>query len=336
MSAPSTRLAQPAQLVQPAQRVQPAQFIGVDVAKDELVIAHDGQLRTLANAKRAILTWLKSLPAGCAIALEATGGYHLLLADLAHAAGHTVFVLNPQEIKHYRLATRQRAKTDECDARLIARYLQREHAQLRAYQPLSAGLRRLSSLVRRRAVIVKCHTQVRLSLDAQAKELGLRAAFQELLKAHQRLLALIDRQIEKLLAQEEHREMAQRLQSILGVGRLSGAALLLALERGTFADADAFVAFLGLDPVPRDSGQSRGQRRLSKQGDSETRRLLYAAALSASQTKLWNPLYQRYLERGFSTTQALCILARKIARTAWSLYTHGTTFCPERLTKALT
>jgi transposase len=313
----------------------------VDVAKAELVIAQDGHVRTLDNGKRAIVAWLKRLPAGCVLALEATNRYHLLLADLAHAAGHTVYVLNPQALKHDRTATGKRAKTDDCDARLLARYVEREHAHLRPDVPLTPGQRRLSRLLRRRAVVVKTTTQLRLSLEPEAKELGLGAVVREVLQAQQRLLKAIDlkaidRQIERLLAQPEHHATAARLQSIVGVGPLSGAALLVALERGQFADADAFVAFLGLDPVPRDSGQKHGQRRLSKQGDSETRRLLFNAALSASQTPVWRPLYRGYLERGLSAIQALCILARKIARTAWSLYHHGTTFSPERLTKPLT
>ena len=35
-------------------------------------------------------------------------------------------------------------------------------------------------------------------------------------------------------------------------------------------------------------------------------------------------------------TAALVILARRIARTAWSMYTYKTDFDPARLTKALT
>jgi hypothetical protein len=47
-------------------------------------------------------------------------------------------------------------------------------------------------------------------------------------------------------------------------------------------NADAFVAFTGLDPRPDDSGQHHGKRRLSKRGPTELCRLLYLAALSGS------------------------------------------------------
>jgi transposase len=310
----------------------------VDVAKDELVIAHANRLFSLPNQKRRLRAWLKTLPAHCYVALESTGRYHLLLADLAHAAGHQVFVLNPQQVKHYRTATGKRAKTDECDAKLIARYLEKELAHLRRYHPLSPDQQALSRLLRRRACLVKATTQLRLSFQDDAGELKVARSFQNLLKAHQQLLKTLDKKIEEHLAhcEKEQPQVVERLRSIVGVGPLSCAALLVALEKGEFPDADAFVAFLGLDPVARDSGKHQGRRRLSKKGDSEIRRLLFGAALSASQTKVWNPIYQRYLERGLSRIQSLCILARKLARTAWSIYTHGTTFCPERLTQPLT
>ena len=97
-----------------------------------------------------------------------------------------------------------------------------------------------------------------------------------------------------------------------------------------------FVAFTGLDPRPDDSGQHRGKRRLSKRGPSELRRLLYVAAMSAKKTKVWKPLFEHYRTKGLSTTAALVILARRIARTAWSMYTYNTEFDPARLTKSLT
>jgi transposase len=113
-------------------------------------------------------------------------------------------------------------------------------------------------------------------------------------------------------------------------------ALANTLERVPLKNADAFVAFTGLDPRPDDSGQHRGKRRLSKRGPSELRRLLYLAAMSAKKTKAWKPLFEQYRAKGLSTTACFVILARRIARTAWSMYTYKIEFDPERLAKGLT
>ncbi len=68
---------------------------GIDVAKDTLQIAwaESPAELCLANRRRAIADWLAKLAPGSRIAMEATGRYHLLLAELAHAAGMIVYVL---------------------------------------------------------------------------------------------------------------------------------------------------------------------------------------------------------------------------------------------------
>ncbi|WP_295521816.1 transposase, partial [uncultured Pseudacidovorax sp.] len=86
------------------------------------------------------------------------------------------------------------------------------------------------------------------------------------------------------------------------------------------ASADAVVAFTGLNPRPNDSGKKTGQRRLSKKGWPESRRLLYAAAMSAARTKTWKSFYQAQRSKGLSTTAALVVLARKLMRVAFSLF----------------
>jgi transposase len=84
--------------------------------------------------------------------------------------------------------------------------------------------------------------------------------------------------------------------------------------------ANAVIAFTGLDPRPNDSGKKTGQRRLSKRGWPEIRRLMYAAAMSAARTKTWNGYYRAQRDKGLSTTAALVVLARKLLRVAFSLF----------------
>jgi transposase len=122
----------------------------------------------------------------------------------------------------------------------------------------------------------------------------------------------------------------------VGVGPLVGLSLTNTLERVPFRNADAFVAFTGLDPRAKDSGQKSGRRRLSKRGPAELRRLLFNAAMAAVRTKVWKPIYDAYRTQGWSGTATLVIIARKIARAAWSIHRYQTIFNPDRLTKGLT
>lgn len=78
--------------------------IGVDVAKHEIVAyrADVDQSVIIANERCALKKWLKTLPSGRSIALEATNVYHLETVELAHALGHRVFIVDPGKLNKYR------------------------------------------------------------------------------------------------------------------------------------------------------------------------------------------------------------------------------------------
>lgn len=308
--------------------------IGGDVAKDAIVVACAEQSfapRAIANRRPALVAFLKTLPPGSRIGMESTGTYHELFATLAQKMGFVVFVLNPKDTRHYAKAVGQRGKTDRVDAKLIARFVDHEHAKLHPWIPPTPEQRQLNRLLKRRAKLSSIKASLAQSLNGLS---GFSTELKALVERVQRVIARIDANIKALIAASTERQQAYtRLLSIPSVGSVVGSGVLVHLERLPFPDADAFVAFTGLDPRPDDSGHHHGRRRLSKRGPSELRRLLYLAAMSAAHTKVWKPLYQHYLAQGLPTTAALVILARRIARTAWSIYTHKTTFDAERLTK---
>ena len=105
------------------------------------------------------------------------------------------------------------------------------------------------------------------------------------------------------------------------------------LQSRHFPHPDAFVAYCGLDVKVIQSGQRKGQRGLTKQGDAELRRLLYLAAKASLRSKdtTFRVQYERELTKGLSKTAALCAVARKLARLCWSLVTHGSTYDPARV-----
>jgi transposase len=311
--------------------------VGVDVAKDTVVVASADQrwpVQQVRNQRSALRAWLKTLPAGSRIGLESTGPYHELLADLAHGHGHTVYLLNPMETRHYAQALGARAKTDRVDAMLLARMIAQEHAGLRAYTPPTAQQRQVDRLMRRRAKIVRLKSALKLTM---ANLEGCTSEVNAVVRKLDALLAKLDATMATVAAQSpSHQQAQQRVETIVGVGPLVGMGLTNTLERVPFRNADAFVAFTGLDPRAKDSGQKSGRRRLSKRGPAELRRLLFNAAMSAVKTKAWKPIYDSYRIQGWSSTATLVIIARKIARAAWSIHRYQTTFNPDRLTRGLT
>jgi transposase len=78
--------------------------------------------------------------------MEATGIYWQALATHLADAQHQVSVVNPAQISAYAKSVLQRGKTDVQDARLIARFCERERPAL--WQPAPANQRELLQLVR--------------------------------------------------------------------------------------------------------------------------------------------------------------------------------------------
>jgi transposase len=308
-------------------------YIGVDVAKKEVVIAcsqNTFPVRTVSNTPTALRKFLKTLPPDTRIGMEATGHYHQDLADLAVSLGLSVYVLNPKDVWHYAKGVGMRAKTDVVDAALIARYIANEAVHLRAYEPATAEQRLMDQLLKRRAKIVSLKTAFRLScadapfLNSQAEKLI--ADFTDVLKQ-------IDQEIARLNATiPKRQEQVKHLQSIAGVGLLTSSWLANLFDRVKFKNSDAVVAFVGIDPRPCDSGQKRGRRRLSKRGPSEGRRLLYNAAMAAAKSPVWKPLYEHYRHLGWPSTATIVIIARKILRIAFTLTKKGSCFDPNLVT----
>ena len=293
-------------------------IVGVDVAKNELVIyqAERDLLETITNDKAAIKKWLKALPTPVDLAIESTNIYHLEFADLAHEAGCTIYMVGGYELSHYRKGVKIRAKTDALDAKLLARYLKNEYEELHPWIPPSPLYRRLLSLFRRRAALV----QARVGLvQSWANEPLLKTAFAEQLASMRRLEILVEKMINDHLNEAGLLAQLKRCMKVEGIGFLTGARLIAAFQRGDFRNADAFIAFLGMDLRVSKSGQKDGRRSLTKRGDPEARRLLHNAAMSASRTPAWKEFYEAQRARGFSTTQALVILARKLARVVFAL-----------------
>lgn len=314
--------------------MQSAPFIGVDVSKAELVIADSataGQVTRIPNQKRRTKQWLRTLPAGTRIGVESTGRYHELVVNLAHELGFTVYLLNPRDLHHYGKAVHNGRKTDPLDAELIARYLAHEHARLRPYSPPTAYEQNLLLLQRQRAQVVQkkaALTQSLADLDAACQ-----AALTEALASLQRLADSLDARIQALIAQDGERQaLNQHLRTIPGVGPLCGAHLAALLPCVRPDNADALVGYVGLDPKPRDSGCRKGQRKLSKQGPAETRRLLYLAAKTAARVSPeWRQRYQDLLAQGRAPAEAINILARRLLRIAYALYCQGTGYvAPEQ------
>lgn len=313
-----------------------ATIIGVDVAKASFVMATFGTdaSLTVANTPAAIKAWLRRIPAGCSIAMESTGRYHLELATQAKATGHVVFVLNALDVHHYAKAMGQRGKTDPLDASLIAQYVAHQlmgqgNRRLRPWEPVPQALSQLRDLLNARSQLSNSNAKLGMALEHVTLLANEAKVLQD---SFQTLMAQIDAKVAALVsADAQLTQGCKLLRSITGVGP-QGAALLTGLfARISFANSDALVAFTGLDPRPEDSGTKKGRRKLSKKGDPQLRRQLYLCAMAATRSPIFRPPYEALRARGLSSTAALVVLARKLLRIAFAVWKSGMPFDPQRV-----
>ncbi len=299
--------------------------LGIDVSKSSLDIHRwdTQQTVSIANTSSAIQGYFDLLDGPARIAIEPTGQFHIDVVEVAMAGDHQVYLVNPRQVRHYRDATGVRAKTDQQDAWLLARYLMHEAEQLRPFVLHTAKEQRVWQLIKRRAKVVKARTIVQQSLNGV---LSIKALNRE----YERVIARIEHKLAQLVTELGWQDAVARLESIPGIGWLTSVALVAAYHRGSFASSDAFVAFLGLDVRVRDSGLFRGIRKLTKRGEPELRRLLYCGVTGAIRTHApFRDYVDRLRQRGQSTVGSRCVLARKLVRIAFALLKSGETFSPQ-------
>src|SRR5688572_7268557 len=147
-------------------------FIGIDVGSKHLDVAASGaapalpqRLANTADGIAALMAALTSL-APTLVVLEATGNYHRPLLAALLLAKLPIAVVNPAQIAAFRTTRLGRHKTDRADARLLARFAELHHAELRQATPDEPDLARLRHLVGYRDDLVAQRTAMRNRLHA--------------------------------------------------------------------------------------------------------------------------------------------------------------------------
>lgn len=292
-------------------------FIGIDVAKAELVVAArpSGERWTVANDERGAKTLVDRLlrDKPDLIVLEATGGYELLVVAALAAAGLPVVVVNPRQVRDLARATGQLAKTDRIDADVLAFFAERVRPAVRPIATDDA--RELEALLARRRQLLEM-LQAERNRAGQVFGRGHRAV-KKSLKAHitylERELRIADTDLGTMVRESPAwRERDDVLQSVPGVGRVVSLTMLADLPELGQLSRREIAKLVGVAPLSRDSGTFRG-RRFVQGGRATVRAALYMAALVATRRNdVIKAFYARLLEAGKPKKLALVACMRKL------------------------
>jgi transposase len=291
--------------------------IGIDVAKDSLVVAvhPSGEMWTTGTTARDLRALAKRLHrlAPTLIALEATGGYEIPVLGALAAADLPLSLVQPGRVRKFAGAQGRLAKTDVLDARVIAQFA----AQMApaAFTLPDAEQRGLMLLVARRRQIDDMLVAERQRLDQQQlfPDSPVRADIEETVAYLESKRQDLDRQLHAYVAAHPRwTESAALLRSVPGVGPITTATLLAFVpELGTLTRHE-IAALIGVAPMAADSGKWRGQRHV-RGGRAGVRRVLYMAALAATQHNPWlEAFYTQLTARGKTGKQALTACMRKL------------------------
>src|SRR6266851_3238780 len=144
-------------------------------------------------------------------------------------------------------------------------------------------------------------------------------------------LAQVEHELDQLLDRDQG---ASNLKSTPEFGRKTVAVLRAELGDVTrFQRVDQVVAYVGLDLQVRQSGQWKGQVKLSKRGSGRVRRVLYLAALRSIRlpASAFGAYYRRLIGRGMKARDALMAVMRKMLIVAYHLLRSNETYDPTKV-----
>jgi transposase len=263
--------------------------VGVDISKMKLDAAWlraDGKYRSKVFTNNAsgfadMLRWLDlHLPGGKAdahVCMEATGTYHEGLAFFLHDQAVAVSVVNPLQVKRFMQLERVRNKTDEGDAKALARFCDKTAPAL--WEAPSVGVRSLQALVARLSTLQELRQGEanRLAVAHDAVKPSLTAVIASLDES----IRDVRKQIRKTIDDDpDLQQRSELLASIPGLGDKTIPPLLAYIGRPErFTSVKALIAYASLTPMIRQSGTSLDKRRgTHPQGHRALKKALYFPA----------------------------------------------------------
>mgnify|MGYP006278731849 FL=1 len=326
-------------------------YLGIDVHKRYAQVAvmdEAGEIVEEVRVENANLDDLAQRYAGAQAVLEATSNYYHIHDTLSEHLDVTV--AHPKKINQ--IADTDK-KTDRVDAKELARML-RLNSVPESYVP-SEKVREARALVRGRQTLVENRTKYAnkvhgllsdhgitedvkpLSVEGREflRELSIPTPWDGLLDSYLELIESLTEEIQKLEETIEERagslKETQLLMSIPGVSYFT--ALTIYAEVGDirrFKRDKEVVSYVGLNPVIRESGDSRIEGSISKRGSGRVRWLLVQAANTAVHTcndEYLSRFYDRLASRK-NSQKAIVATARKMLVSIYHMLDRGEVYDP--------
>ena len=293
----------------PAQR-----HVGVDISKDFLDVAlypasDTARFPNDAKGIKALIKWLVPQPLARVI-FEATGAYHRLLERTLANAGLPGVKVNPRQARRFAEAIGKLAKTDRCDAAMLARM--GAALQLEARPIVSETLDKMSEFITARDALVKDRIAA-LTRRHTVREPLIKTQLAAKLRQIDKQIAAIEKKLKELRRADLNvQERYEILVSIPGVGDVTAYVLIVFMSELGGLDPGPAACLAGVAPFANDSGKSSGQKSI-RGGRARVREALYMAALSPmTHHPEYSIKYDAMIKKGKLAKVALVAIMRKL------------------------
>lgn len=313
--------------------------IGIDVAKDELVVclgrmyedfstelfAHKAFPNT-SKGFDSLIEWVEKTGSDGRFVMEATGVYFESLAYYLVDHGYEVSVVLPNKISNYFRTLSVKTITDKTASEAITRFgLERK---LDNWEAPKGIYRKLRQLTRERGQVVETRTAIKNQLHAEKSEAYPNPSTLTRLR---KLIAVLDKQeveiqveLKQLLKEDPQiNQLLFILCSLPGIGLLT-AATVLAETNGfnLIRNKSQLTSYAGLDVREKQSGTSiKGKPKISKKGNKYLRRAMHMPALTAiKHDERFKAVFARLVAKHGIKMKAAVAVQRKLLEMMYCLF----------------
>ena len=267
-------------------------IVAADIAKSALQIQTAAQAFQVPNAPAGFAELSERIHSfdKPIVVLEASGGYERDLLAYLNRRDIAAALLNPSRVRAFAQSEGIRAKTDPIDAKVIYRFAE-EKKPAPTPKPDPAR-RRMADFLDRRSHLSEQLAREKNRLQNCPKAIA--KSIERMVRFVQKEIDAIDRRIGKLVEKRaDLSALVRAMTSVSGVGKMTAWTLIAYLNEITRLSRNKIVALAGLAPFNKDTGKSRGKRRIQG-GRAKVRKCLYMAAITAA---THNPVIKEYVDR---------------------------------------
>ena len=300
-------------------------IIGIDVSKDTLNY-YDGKRSN--HIKNDIIDFNKLTnrrKKDTHFVMEATGVYHVKLANHIYSKGLRVSILNPLSVKRFSQMKLLKAKTDKADAIIIRKYALINN--LKRWKPPKDYIIKVHQLQTALDLFIKTKNSFENQLQGFDHYPICDEQMINKLKEHLFQIDLNIYQLEDQMEQLIRRNAGEQfevLKTIPSIGNKTAIMLIAhSNEFKNFSNSKQLCSYFGITPRIFESGTSiKGKGHISKMGIGKMRNLLFMCSLSAIRLNLpCKIFYDRLVKRGKPKKVALVAVMNKLVKQAYAIAT---------------